>query len=75
MITAKITRNGQITVPKKIREQRNWRVGEVIKFEDKPDGVFLESISNDQEELAYLDLLNVQMSDWADPINDDLFAS
>ena len=40
MITAKVTSKGQVTIPKKVREQLGVQPGEAIGFEEK-DGVLV----------------------------------
>lgn len=72
--TAKITRNGQITLPKKLRIKNNIEEGQIILFSEEENKIILQPIPmKHQETDDHLKVLESGLQDWADPIHDDLF--
>ncbi len=68
MELAKISTNGQITVPVEIRRQLNLRSGDKILFVENRDGdIVLRNASeeSDYERKASLDALRVAQADFA----------
>ena len=38
-MTSRVSEKGQVTIPKRIRERLGIRAGEVLEFDEHPDGV------------------------------------
>ena len=73
---SKITRAGQITLPKKIRTNRAFADSTAVVFEDRGSEIIIkplvtpeiQNISRD-----HLPFVEYTMRDWLDPVNDNLF--
>jgi AbrB family looped-hinge helix DNA binding protein len=43
ILTTMLSTNGQVILPKTIRQRRNWEAGTRLVVEDTPDGVLLKA--------------------------------
>ena len=76
MHISKITRAGQITIPKKIRTGRVFSHAKAVTFEERGDEVVVKPLRSDHELPLNMDhwpFVEYTMRDWLDPVNDDLF--
>ena len=73
---SKITRAGQITLPKRIRMSKAFAGVQAVVFEDSGDQLIVKPLkSPKKQEFArdHLPFVEYTMRDWLDPVNDDLF--
>ena len=69
MELAKITANGQTTIPDSICKAANLAEGDVIAFGIKGDHVVIHKLTPDQD--GYLRLLSSSLSEWASPEDEE----
>ena len=62
MELARVTARGQTTIPKRIREAANLRVGDVLAFEMEGNRMVVHKVTPGQDE--YLQSLSEVMSEW-----------
>lgn len=62
MTTAKITRNGQVTIPKHLREKLLLQKGNVLLFSEEKGKIFISPLKNRDEELQELQELQEKES-------------
>lgn len=60
-----ITRRGQTTIPKRIREAANLHVGDVISFEIEDDHLVVRKVTPGQDN--YLKSLSKVLDEWSSP--------
>ena len=73
---SKITRGGQITLPKKIRTRKAFANVHAVVFEDRGEEIVLRPLrTSGNQEFArdHLPFVEHTMRDWLDPVNDNLF--
>ena len=69
MELARVTARGQTTIPKRIREAANLRVGDVLAFEIEGDRMVVQKVTPGQDE--YLQSLSEVMSEWRSPEDEE----
>jgi len=73
---SKITRAGQITLPKKIRTNRTFQHSTAVFFEERANEVVIRPLKSGfalGENMNHWPFVEHTMRDWLDPVNDDLF--
>jgi len=75
---SKITRVGQITLPKKIRGGRAFVGAHAVTFEDRGNEVVVRPLRHEKAYPAkkrhdHLSVVEHTMRDWSDTAHDDLF--
>lgn len=73
---SKITRAGQITLPKKIRSGKTFAHAKAVLFEERGSEVVIKPLRTQDERETKSDHLSVveyTMRDWLDSAHDDLF--
>ena len=72
---SKITRGGQVTLPKSIRATRHFSDAHAVEFIQKNDMVVVRPIktTSDKDRSAQKKILDYTMREWADTAHDDLF--
>lgn len=73
---SKITRAGQITLPKKIRSGKAFALAQAVLFEDRGDEIVIRPLharEADDMKRDHLPYVEFTMRDWLDRANDDLF--
>ena len=72
---SKITRAGQITLPKKIRSGRAFAHAKAVMFEELGSEVVITPMraGKSSVESDHLAFVEYTMRDWLDPENDNLF--
>lgn len=74
-VASKVTRNGQVTIPKKLREKQQLKEGSVVFFVEEAGQLVLKTAVEKSEDQDYLHFLDKQMAEWLDPVNDDLVST
>jgi len=70
---SKITRAGQITLPKKIRTSRAFARSKAVMFEERGDEVIVRPLAPDVRPANdHWPVVVHSMQDWLDEVNDDL---
>ncbi|OGG60597.1 hypothetical protein A3C86_04875 [Candidatus Kaiserbacteria bacterium RIFCSPHIGHO2_02_FULL_49_16] len=69
----KITRAGQITLPKRIRERGAFALARAVTVEERGNEVIITPIRPLRTEEEHLPVVEHTMRDWLDAANDDLF--
>lgn len=72
---SKITRAGQITLPKKIRSGRAFAHAKAVMFEERGSEIVITPMraGKSSAENDHLAFAEYTMRDWLDPENDNLF--
>ena len=73
---SKITRAGQITLPKKIRTSSAFQHSTAVVFEERADEIVikpLKSFATLGDTMDHWPFIEYTMRDWLNPENDDLF--
>lgn len=71
MQTSKLSSQGQVTVPKAIREQLALRPGDLVAYEVVGDRVVLTRV--DPFDAAYHAALSTTLEEWDSPEDDEAF--
>ena len=69
-ITSRITAKGQITVPKKVREQLGIKIGDTISYEVREDSAVIKRVP--KIDLEWDTSLEPTLSEWRDDLDDEL---
>ena len=69
MELARVTARGQTTIPKRIREAANLRVGDVLAFEIEGDHLVVHKVTPERND--YLQGLSEVMSEWRSPEDEE----
>ena len=69
MELARVTARGQTTIPKRIREAANLRVGDVLAFEIEGNRMVVRKVTPGQDQ--YLQSLSAVMSEWRSPEDEE----
>ena len=70
----KITRAGQITLPKRIRESWAFAHANAVAVEERGNEIIITAIRSLRAEEEHLPVVEHAMRDWLDAANDDLFS-
>jgi len=70
----KITRAGQITLPKRIRERGAFAHAKAVAVEERGNEIVITPLQSPHVEGEHLPIVESAMRDWLDAANDDLFS-
>jgi len=71
MTLGKLSKKGQITVPKEVRDALHAKPGDILIYEVEGNRVLLRKM--EPFDVAFHDALSGTLTEWADPKDDEAF--
>lgn len=71
MLVSKISRKGQVTIPKKVRESLRANPGDLIEYEVQDDVIMMRRAG--PFDRAYHAALSETLTEWASPEDEEAF--